>query len=83
VIEGFEKFRSSFADVIEIDPSSKAISADTSLEDIDEWDSLGKFSFLSFVFSEYDVNLDAKEVNEALTVGGLWRLVAEKTGAAG
>jgi acyl carrier protein len=77
-MEGFKGFCRAFANAIELENDEAALCADTSLEGLEEWDSLGKFSFLALVFSEYDLNLDAKDVNEAETVGDLWRLIEGK-----
>jgi len=71
----FEEFCLAFANAIEIDNDGIRLSFDTSLESLDEWDSLGKFSFLALIYSKYDANLDAKEVKAARTVGDLWGLV--------
>ena len=76
-MKGIEEFCVAFADALEMD-SDADLGADARLEDIEEWDSLGKFSFLALVFSKYDVNLDPAGVNSAKTVGDLWLLIEKE-----
>ena len=52
-MKGIEEFCVAFADALEMDSDADP-GADARLEDIEEWDSLGKFSFLALVFSKYD-----------------------------
>jgi acyl carrier protein len=76
-MKGIEEFCAAFADALEMDIDVD-LRADSRLEDIGEWDSLGKFSFLALVFSKYDVNLDPDGVNSAKTVGDLWLLIEKE-----
>jgi hypothetical protein len=73
--KGFDEFCTAFAHAIVISDDSAKFDAYTALKDLDEWDSLGKFSFAALAFSNYNVNPDAKAVNDAATVGDLWRLI--------
>ena len=72
-----EEFCAAFADALEMDINI-SLDADARLDDIEEWDSLGKSSFLALVFSKYDVNLDPGGVNSAKTAGDLWRLIEKE-----
>jgi acyl carrier protein len=51
------------------------IGFETTLRDLGGWDSLGKFMLVSSLFSEYGVVMDPEKVNNAATVGDIWRLV--------
>ena len=52
-----------------------SLTAETELEGLDGWDSLGKFMLLSSIFTDYEVTLDAGDVERARTVGDLWELL--------
>ncbi|MDR3255882.1 MAG: hypothetical protein LBT31_09990 [Synergistaceae bacterium] len=79
-MDGFEGFRAIFANAVNVNGGEGVVEAGTRLDSLDEWDSLGKFLLLSLVFAEYEVNLDAGDVNAASSVGDIWRLIErEKT----
>jgi acyl carrier protein len=48
------------------------------LKSFEAWDSLTILSIIAFADENYKVTLNAKEINEAKTVGGLKELIASK-----
>ena len=48
---------------------------DTTLEEIEEWDSIGKLSFISEMDSEFDITLSPQKLDAAVTVNDLYLLV--------
>lgn len=69
-----EAFFAIVLDSLNMEPDD-VVEESTVLEKIDGWDSLGKFMFLSNIYSDYGVTLEVEDVNSASTVGDLWNLV--------
>jgi acyl carrier protein len=42
------------------------------LAELDGWDSLGKFMFLSAAFTDYGVTIEPADLNAAVTAADLW-----------
>lgn len=74
-----ENFIKQLKNALEADPDAKITEA-TVLNDLEEWDSLGRFSFLALAFDKYDAALNPDKVREAATVGSLWKLIEESRG---
>jgi acyl carrier protein len=53
------------------------IKYDTIYEEIDEWSSLTALSVIAMIDQDYDVGIGAKEIIEAETVEGLFKIVKE------
>lgn len=68
-----EQFISVFKKAIEMEDNE--ITPETELEGLEGWDSLGKFSLMSAVYSDYGVTMDVSAINSSLTVGDIWRLI--------
>ena len=59
-----------------LDLNAEAFSVpDSNLGDLDGWDSLGKFLFISSVYDKYGVTLDPKDINAAVTAMDLWKVL--------
>ncbi|MDY7991538.1 MULTISPECIES: hypothetical protein [Paenibacillus] len=55
-----------------------SLSTETTLDQLDEWDSLAKVAFLAFSVRELAINLNPAQVDNCVTVQDLMNLVAEK-----
>ncbi len=64
-----QDFVEAFARELEIDPAN--IQADTKLDDIPEWDSLGMVRFLLACDEKFEVELPAAEASQATTIADL------------
>jgi acyl carrier protein len=51
---------------------------DDAFDGFELWDSLAVFSIISFIEEDYHINLTAKEVRDAATVGGIIKLIKSK-----
>ena len=61
-----------FSEALEIEEN---YTADTKLEDIEEWDSIGALSLIAEVDDEFDVVLNPNDLENAVTVGDIFKLV--------
>lgn len=68
-----EEFLEQMLDVLN---REEELQLEDSLEDIDEWDSLGYVAFLAMAAEYTDKTVKASEVRGAKTVGDLYNLVA-------
>ena len=59
------------------DTPMEDIKYDTIYEEIDEWSSLTALSVIAMIDQDYDVGIGAKEIIEAETVEGLFKIVKE------
>jgi len=66
-----EKFLDMMADVLDTD---QALSMDTQLGNMEEWDSLAILSFLAEAGAHAKEKIDAKKVKSAQTIGDLFVL---------
>jgi acyl carrier protein len=71
---GLEKFLAIFKNALDVEEGAY-VALDSKLEELDGWDSLGKFSLISSVYDKYGVAFDPKELNAAVTVMDLWKAV--------
>lgn len=55
-----------------------AVKVSDELKSFEAWDSLTILSIIAFADENYKVTLNAKEINEAKTVGGLKELIDSK-----
>jgi acyl carrier protein len=69
-----EHFIEILRDAMNMD-SSSAIEGSSVLAEMDGWDSLGQFMFLSAVFTDYGVTIEPEDLNAAVTVADLWALI--------
>lgn len=67
-----EKFIGYLQEILE---TTKVLTMDTELKNIEEWDSLSIVSFAAMANIEYGVTLNASQVKEAKTVRDLYNLV--------
>ena len=58
--------------------SSIVITDNLSAKDVDEWDSLTNLSLMAMVDSDYNVKLNADEINESETLLDLFTLIKSK-----
>lgn len=65
-----ENFASIFDDVEATD-----LTLETTFRDIDEWSSLAALGLLAVIDEEYDVELSSKELEEAVTIGDIYKIV--------
>lgn len=69
-----EKFLEQIAELLEED----VVNTSDELKSFDAWDSLTILSIIAFADENYGVTLNAKEINEAQTVGGLKAMIDSK-----
>ena len=67
-----EQFIERMIDVMDIE---EEVTADTVLEDLEEWDSLSLVSFMAMANSEYGKRIAPADVKMAKTVADLYELV--------
>ncbi len=70
-----ENLESSLAELLEVDSVNEA----DQLEQFEAWDSLTSLSIIAFIDENYKVQVSAKELLDAKTIGGLKKLITEKT----
>ena len=58
--------------------AEEPLTADTELDDLEEWDSLGTLAVVSMVGERYGVALASEELAGAVTAGDLRRLVEKR-----
>lgn len=69
-----DEFLEEMCEVLEEDK----VSMENELEEFEFWDSLTILSVIALASENYDVSLNADEINKAKTVGGLWELIQSK-----
>ena len=70
-------FIENFKDILD-DPEEVNLSHETSFKDIDEWDSLTNLSLMAMADSDYNVKLNADEINNSETLLDLFNLIKSK-----
>ena len=72
-----KNFLENFKEILD-EPEEINLSPETTFKDIDEWDSLTNLSLMAMVDSEYNVKLNADEINECKTLLSLFTLIKSK-----
>lgn len=62
-------------ELVDMMETEEELSADTVLEEIDEWDSLAKLSLMAFAKKKFDYNLTAAQIREFVTVDDICNLL--------
>lgn len=70
-------FIENFKDILD-EPEEINLSLETRFKDLDEWDSLTNLSLMAMVDSEYNVKLNADEINKSETLSDLLTLIKSK-----
>jgi acyl carrier protein len=65
-------------DEVLADTDLSTITPETKLEDIDEWSSLSALGLMTMVDMEYDVDLDADDIRNAVTIQDIFNVIQEK-----
>lgn len=71
-----DPFIEKFAFAIEVDAAS--LSFDTEFKSLPAWDSLNTLSVIAMADADYGVALSGKDIEDAMTVGDLEKLVKTK-----
>ena len=66
------EFLVEFAEMVERDPST--LTLETELKDIGTWDSLSQVSFMAMLDERFSKSVNPDRLDDAETVGDLWRL---------
>lgn len=69
-----ENYLEQIAELLE----EEKVTMEDELKSFDAWDSLTILSIIAFADENYKVTLNAKEINDAQTVGGLKELIDSK-----
>jgi len=70
-------FIENFKEILD-EPEEINLSPETTFKDIDEWDSLTNLSLMAMVDSDYNVKLNADEINNSETLLDLFNLIKTK-----
>ena len=70
-------FIENFKEILD-EPEEINLSPETTFKDIDEWDSLTNLSLMAMVDSDYNVKLNADEINNSETLFDLFNLIKTK-----
>ena len=70
-------FIENFKEILD-EPEEINLSPETTFKDIYEWDSLTNLSLMAMVDSEYNVKLNADEINNSETLLDLFNLIKSK-----
>lgn len=70
-------FIENFKEILD-EPEEINLSPETTFKDIDEWDSLTNLSLMAMVDSDYNVKLNADEINNSNTLLDLFNLIKSK-----
>ncbi len=70
-------FIENFKEILD-EPEEINLSPETTFKDIDEWDSLTNLSLMAMVDSDYNVKLNADEINNSETLLDLFNLIKSK-----
>jgi acyl carrier protein len=65
-------------DEVLADTDLSTITPETKLEDIDEWSSLSALGLMTMVDMEYDVDLEADDIRNAVTIQDIFNVIQEK-----
>ena len=60
------------------EPEEIKLSPEINFKDLDEWDSLTNLSLMAMVDSNYNVKLNADEINNSITLLDLFNLIKSK-----
>ena len=71
-----KEFIEKFAEAVEIEDAS-ALRANTSFKELDEWSSLSALSVMAFFDEEFDRQLLANDLKNAVTIEDLFNLIKE------
>jgi len=71
------EFIENFKEILD-EPEEINLLPETSFKDIDEWDSLTNLSLMAMVDSDYNIKLNADEINESKTLLDLFALIKSK-----
>ena len=69
-----ENFNEEIAEILEVD----AVNMDDHLASFDCWDSLTILSIIALASENYNVTISAEEINDAVSVVGLKKLIQSK-----
>lgn len=69
-----EKLNIELADILEVD----SVNDEDLLENFDEWDSLARLSLLSFIDTEYKINLFQPDIADVKTLADIKEVVKLK-----
>jgi acyl carrier protein len=75
----FEKVRSIAADILQV--KSGALSADSSPETVDTWDSVHHLNLVLALEESFDFQFSPEEMDQMKTIGQIAGIVEAKTGA--
>jgi acyl carrier protein len=75
----FEKVRSIAADILQV--KSGALSADSSPETVDTWDSVHHLNLVLALEESFDFQFSPEEMDQMKTIGQIAGFVEAKTGA--
>lgn len=67
-----EDFIERMADILDVE---EEISFNTALDELEEWDSLSKLSYIAMANVVYSKTIDVKKVREAMTIQDLYDLL--------
>ena len=69
-----EELNQEMADILEVD----SINDTDLLEDYDEWDSLARLSLLSFIDTQYKINLFQPDIADVKTLADIKEIIKSK-----
>jgi acyl carrier protein len=75
----YEKVRSIVADILQV--KSGALSADSSPETVDTWDSVHHLNLVLALEESFDFQFSPEEMDQMKTIGQIAGIVEAKTGA--
>lgn len=73
--EIYEKLESIFEDVFD---ESVKLTADTTAEDVEDWDSLTHITLISAVEEEFGIKFKMKEVSSMRNIGEMVAIISER-----
>lgn len=69
-----EKFESSISEILEVDE----VNLNDELDSFESWDSMTVLSIIALCHEEYGTTMDANEIKNSNTIGGLKELLKTK-----
>lgn len=69
-----EELNQEMADILEVD----SVNDEDLLENFDEWDSLARLSLLSFIDTQYKINLFQPDIADVKTVADIKEIIKSK-----
>lgn len=63
---------------VALDEENETITPTTDLDDLIGWDSIGKITFMSFLDSEFGINISDKQLNDFKNVSDIIALIQYK-----